>query len=188
MSMYEFMLLILEKIFEAIYFALFLIFGKNIKEKRLLFILIMIFEYLALKQFIHFNILFQLIYTFMSYVNLKVLYKEKAQVTDIFLFAVASIVLMLICGLSYGIIQGWQGFKNYFTALILSRTLLVLFLMLFANRINAYYKKLCSVWNKHTNKNKIKSLTIRNISIILFNVMFYILNLVMGLYLIIGKR
>ena len=76
--MNEIVLILFEKVLEAIYFSLFLIIGKNIKEKRLLFIGIMIFEYLMLKHFIQFNVWFQIIYTFMAYVNLKVLYREKA--------------------------------------------------------------------------------------------------------------
>ena len=56
--------ILLGQIPEAIYFALFLIYSKNIKNKRLLFIILMIVEYIILKQFIHFNIWFQVLYTF----------------------------------------------------------------------------------------------------------------------------
>ena len=48
--------LFLGQIPEAVYFALFLIFTKNLKEKRVLFIILMIGEYLLLKSFIHFDI------------------------------------------------------------------------------------------------------------------------------------
>ena len=102
--------LLLENILEAIYFSLFLIIGKGLKEKRLLFIIIMIFEYLILKCIIKYNVWFQIIYTFMSFVNLKVLYKDKAQITDIFLFAIASIILILV-GLGCGAFQIYFGVK-----------------------------------------------------------------------------
>lgn len=184
----DIILLFLEKILEAVYFSMFLLIGKNIKEKRLLFTIIMILEYLMLKNFIKYSVYFQLAYTFMSYANLKVLYKEKAQVTDVFLFTAGSIILMIICGLSFFMIQGWKSFNNYLTALILSRTLMFLFFIIFSNKIYNIYKKVYSLWNRHNYKNKMKSLTIRNISIILFNLMFYIINLAMGLYLIIGGR
>ena len=42
------LMLFLEKVCEAIYFSLFLIYGKNLKEKRILFIGIMIFECLMI--------------------------------------------------------------------------------------------------------------------------------------------
>ena len=41
---------------EAIYFALFMIFAKDLKEKRILYILLMVIEYLLLKHFIKYNI------------------------------------------------------------------------------------------------------------------------------------
>nr|DAO24529.1 MAG TPA: hypothetical protein [Caudoviricetes sp.] len=50
--------LLLENILEAVYFSLFLIIGKGLKEKRLLFIIIMIFEYLILKCVIKYNVWF----------------------------------------------------------------------------------------------------------------------------------
>ena len=47
--------LLLGQIPEAIHFALFMIFTKQLKEKRVLFVLLMIIEYLLLKSFIKFS-------------------------------------------------------------------------------------------------------------------------------------
>ena len=173
--MEELILIFLEKVLEVIYFSMFLLIGKNIKEKRLLFTVIMILEYLMLKHFIKYSVYFQLAYTFMSYVNLKVLYKEKAQITDIFLFMASSLLLIAISGvfalLAYFVI------KNYYISLILSR--IVLFLILFIGKtiIKDKYKDFCSLWNRHNKPKKIKSLTLRNISITIFNFMFWLINL-----------
>lgn len=166
---------VLVKLAEPIYFSLFLIIGKNIKEKRLLLTCIMIIQYLLLMQIFPFNIWFQLIYTFMSFVNLKVLYKEKAQVTDIFLFAFASILVVIISIISYAIIN--FTIKDYYIALIFNRILMFLFLYLCRNSIKSKYKEFCSLWNRHNNPKKIRSLTLRNISIIAFNLMFWLLNI-----------
>ena len=155
--MNEIILVLLEKVCEAVYFSLFLIIGKNIKNKRLLLIGIMIFEYLALKHFLYYNVCFQLAYTFMGFVNLKVLYREKAQVTDIFLFMVASIILILLSAFTY------------ITAM-------------------HTYKSFCSLWNRHNNPNKIISLTLRNISIIILNLMFCIINFGLVITIYMGER
>lgn len=173
--MNEFLLIILEKVFEAVYFSLFFIFGKNLKKKRLLLIAIMIFEYLLLKNFIKYNIWFQISYTFMSYLTLKILYKQKAQITDIFLFVSASIILMIICFI-FALFQILFGVK-YSLLLVLNRFFTILFLVLIKNKINYLYKKYYALWNKHNYKDKIKSLTLRNISIVIFNLMFYIINI-----------
>lgn len=174
---------ILEKVFEAVFFALFLIFGKKLKEKRLLFIGIMIAEYLILKHFIKFNVYFQLAYTFMTFLTLKVLYKEKAQITDIFLFMSASLIIITVSVIAY--IPLHLIFKNnvvyfwYIVVLIINRIILAIILYLIKDKINVIYKKFYTRWNrpKHFNNAKIKSLTLRNISIIIFNLMFYIINI-----------
>lgn len=88
--------LLLGQIPEAIYFALFMILVKNIKEKRVLFTILMILEYVVLKLAFPFNMWFQVTYTFMTYIILKILYKEKSQIIDIFTFSIGSIILILI--------------------------------------------------------------------------------------------
>lgn len=187
----ELILLFLEKIIEAIYFAIFLIIGKNIKNKKLLFIGIMVFEYLMLKHFISFSVYFQLAYTFMVYVTLKVLYKEKAQITDIFLFMSSSLLLIGISFISYMpffiITNGNVGLKEYIIALTMNRLLLCFSITLGRKLIKDGYKKFCTLWNRHAIPNQIKSLTLRNISIITFNLMFWLINLGMTFALVNGR-
>lgn len=169
--------LISAKLLEPIYFSLFLIIGKDLKNKRILLTCIMIFEYIMLTSLIRFNVTFQFIYTFMSFVNLKVLYREKAQITDIFLFAAASVILIILSIITY--MTSKITYDNYFISLVLNRILLFLFLYLSRNKIRVLYKKFYSHWNRHNNPKAIKSLTLRNISIIIFNLMFWVINLCM---------
>lgn len=171
----EIIRLISAKFLEPIYFSLFLIAGKDLKEKRLLFTIIMIFEYVMLKQFIKFDVVFQFIYTFMSFINLKVLYKEKAQITDIFLFAAASIILIAISAFTY--LTCIFTYKNYYVSIIINRIMIFGFVYFCKNNIRKVYKKFYKYWNRHNNPKAIKSLTLRNISIISFNLMFWIINL-----------
>lgn len=185
--MEELILIFLEKVVEAIYFAMFLLIGKNIKNKKLLFIGIMVFEYLALKYFIKYNVWFQIIYTFMSFVTLKVLYKNKAQVTDIFLFTASSVVLILISILCSSIVIITQIYSLYYIMLIVNRVMMFLFLFIFKDKIKRTYYKFMEHWNKHTKPNTIKSLTLRNISIIVFNISFYVINSYM-IYAIITRK
>lgn len=92
------------QILEAIYFALFMIFTKRLKNKCILFTILMIAEYILLKQFLHYTMWFQVLYTFITFLILKVLYKQQAQITDIFTFMIGSFILMLISGVPYVII------------------------------------------------------------------------------------
>lgn len=159
---------------EPVYFSLFLIIGKNIKNKRLLLIGIMIIQYVLLMRVFPFNIWFQFIYTFITFVNLKVLYKEKAQVTDIFLFMIASIILIITSALTYGIV--YFTLRDKIWLQLINRTMIFLILFIFKDKIRNGYSNFCSLWNRHNNPKKIRSLTLRNISIIVFNLMFCLIN------------
>ena len=179
--MKEFLYQVLVQLPEPVYFSLFLIIGKNIKEKRLLLMGIMIMQYLLLMHIFPFNIWFQLIYTFMSFVNLKVLYKEKAQVTDLFLFTAASIILVATSISCYGLI--YITIRQYIWVLITNRILIFAILYLGKNKIRSLYKKFCSLWNRHNNPKKIRSLTLRNISVIIFNLTFWLMNFLIIFFL-----
>ena len=174
-SILEIMRFISAKFVEPIYFSLFLIIGKDLKNKRLLLTCIMIFEYYMLTEIIYFNVWFQFIYTFIVFVDLKFLYKEKAQITDIFLFAASSIILIGISIFTY--LTALFTYKNYMVSLIINRILIFLFLFLNKNNIRKLYKKFYSYWNRHNNPKALKSITLRNISVISFNLMFWIINL-----------
>lgn len=113
----------------------------------------------------------------MTYVNLKVLYKDKAQITDIFLFAVSSVILVIIsilCGLIL-----FNKPELYILMLIINRLLMFGFIFIFKNKISNTYNEIIKYWNRNEKHKKIRSLTLRNISIITFNLMFYIINLCM---------
>lgn len=170
--------LLLGQIPEAIYFSLFMIFTKQLKEKRILFIILMILEYVLLKQFINFNIWFQIAYTGITFVILKVLYKEKSQITDIFTFTISSIILISIDLILYFTIGTLT--QNYMLFVILDRITLYTILFLLRNKlpkIQGIYKKL---WNRNDKvKKKMKSTTFRCLNIVLFNFTFYTINLMM---------
>ena len=180
MNLYE---IFLGQVPEAVYFALFLIFTKSLKEKRILFITLMTVDYLLLKSFIHFDVWFQISYTIMTYAILKVLYKDKAQITDIFTFGIASIALILICIISAVALQ-----FNFMIGAILSRILPFVFLLLMHKRLCKVQNVYKRFWNRNTNNGKlVKSVTFRSINLVLFNAMFYIINFGMIYALVLRK-
>jgi len=161
---------------EAIYFSLFMIFTKDLKEKRLLYTALMIIDYLLIMTFIKYNIWIQVLYTFTSFITLKVLYKEKAQITDVFTFTIASIILILIsflCGILY-----INHVFDYIACAVINRIILLIFVLAFRKKlpkIQTLYKKL---WNRNDKvEKKIKSTTFRSINVVIFNMIFYIIHL-----------
>lgn len=165
--------LLLGQIPEAIYFALFMIFTKQLKEKRVLFVLLMIIEYLLLKSFIKYNIWFQIAYTAFAFLILKILYKEKVQITDVFTFSISSLILIVVSIISFILCNGEMILGS-----IINRTILIIFLIFFYKKLPRIQKLYKRLWNRNDKeKKKIKSATFRSLNVIMFNIMFYIINI-----------
>lgn len=164
--------LLLGQIPEAIYFALFIIFTKQLKEKRILFTFLMVLEYIFLKHFLTYTIWFQVLYFVLAYIIIKILYKDEGHVTDIFTLGIASITIIFIGVFSYFVSLG-----NMLIGNLINKALLFLLLILLRHKlpkINNLYKKL---WNRSKYKYKIKSTTFRAVNVFVFNISFFIINL-----------
>jgi len=164
--------LLLGQIPEAIYFALFMIFVKDLKERRLLFTILMVIEYTLLLHAMPYSIYAHVGFFITTYILLKILYKEKAQIIDVFTLGIASIILIISSILSFIISS-----QNVILATIINRAMLFTFLFIFNYRLNNIQKLYKRIWNRDKNKTKIKSTTFRSINLVLFNIAFYVLNL-----------
>lgn len=165
--------LLLGQIPEAIYFALFMVFTKRLDKKRGLFTILMIIEYVLL--FIPtLSIWSHILYFVMSYIVLKLLYKEKSQITDIFTLGIASIILMIISTICYPIAQ---LINNMIIGNFIQKVSLFIFLFTTKSKlpkIQSAYKKF---WNRNDKIPKpMKSVTFRCINLVLLNIMFYLIN------------
>ena len=108
----------------------------------------------------------------MTYMTLKVLYKETSQITDIFTFGIASLVL-IICS----IISGGLYLLNPIIGIISSRVLPFMIIFIFRNKLYSIQKLYKCYWNRNDKvKTKIKSTTFRCLNVMIFNLMFYIIN------------
>ena len=85
--------LLLGQIPEAIFFALFMIYAKSLKDKRVLFTILMVVEYLLTKYSFQYSWLFHITYMICVFLTLKMLYKEKSQVTDVFILLIGYMIL-----------------------------------------------------------------------------------------------
>lgn len=169
--------LLLGQIPEAIYFALFMIFTKQLKEKRIFFTFLMVLEYVLLKLIFPFNIWFHVTYTFTTYITLKLLYREKSQITDIFIFSISGISLLSIsalCGALYA-----NGILPYTFCLIINRVCLFTLLLTLRNKLKYIQNLYKTLWNRNDRlkKRKMKSTTFRSINVFAFNLIFYIINI-----------
>ena len=159
---------------EVIYFSLFLIFTKNLKNNRIVLFILLLIGYILLKIIFPLNIYFQICFTLYVPLVLRLLYKRKFHISDIFIFAYSSIFLILI-GCISALIHCITN--NYILAFIVNRILMFLILFLLKDKLNKTYKWAISQWNRNYERpNKIKAITIRQICVISLNIMIFILN------------
>ena len=166
--------LLLGQIPEALYFALFIIFAKRIKEKRILFTVLMVLEYLLLINIFKYDVKFHISFIAMIYLMLKVLYNEKAQITDIFIVLVSYLFLGITSALCFFICN-----KNALIASIVNRLLIFGFIFAMNNKLYKIQKIYKLFWNRNKDKKIMKSATFRSLNVVLFNLTFYVINIVM---------
>lgn len=160
---------------EVLYFTLFLIYVKNIKEKKIkLFILISI-AYFVCALIYNYKTLYYIGFIVSIYIILKILYKEKTQIIDIFIISIPMSFIFVISFICYLFVK--NDLSNYYLLYIIDRIVLYSTLI-FKNKLNLAYKKYCKLWNRNDKmKRPLKSITLRNISLMSINFIIFFMNL-----------
>lgn len=161
---------------ETLYFTLFLIFAKDIKEKKIKLFLLISLSYILCIMTIRYKLLLYVIFIFSMYLILRILYKKKALITDIFLFAISMTYLVIISYLFY--IPMMKYNVDSFIYYLGMRIFLFLPIIFLKNKINKIYKTYCKFWNRNDKeKRPIKSITLRNISLMSINLLIILINI-----------
>ena len=164
--------LIIGQIPEAIYFSLFMIYAKGIKEKRILFTILMVAEYLLLKYSFPYNWFFQIGYMITTFLTLKILYKEKSQIIDLFILLISYITMIISSAICFIIFK-----PNTLLATIINRIIIFYLIYIFKDKLIKMQKLYKKFWNKSNIPNKIKTTTFRSLNIVIFNVVYFIINI-----------
>lgn len=161
---------------DAVYFTMSLIVAKNIKEKRWILFLLICISYAGLVMITRYNTMCYFLFIFILYGILMIIYKDRTQITDVFLIVFSAVYLSILSIVCY------FATDNYIVSTILNRILL--FLPFIGKKyIRKLYVKYNNSWNRNDAvKRKIKSITLRIISVVSFCSMIYFINLVV-LYL-----
>lgn len=161
---------------EVLYFTLFLIHTKNIKEKRIKLFLFVSLAYFLCMFIQQYKVIYYILFIALVYIILKILYKQKTQIIDIFVFSLSSIYMTLLASVSFVLLK--EDLSNYYLLYIISRILLFV-PFIFRKHFNILYKKYCKLWNRNDKENRpIKSITLRNVSLIVINFTIFIINIV----------
>ena len=159
---------------EILYFTKFIEYSKNLKEHKIKFFILMTIVYVLCILLSQYKILYYVAFIFLSYLAMKVIYKNKVQIIDIFVFSVAFAYVALngfICSLFFK-----NDLSNYYIITIINRfTLFIPFI--FKKYFNKLYEKYKALWNRNDKiKRPVKSITLRNISLISLNIFIFLLN------------
>ena len=167
--------IILGQLPEAVYFAIFMILVKGLKEKRFIFTISMVIEYLLVLNILPYSIWSYVLYFVLSFLLLKMLYKDKSNVTDIFTMGIASVIIIIVSIFSYFIVSLFS--TNVIIGNLCQKVILFFIILVYKSylpKINNIYKKL---WNRSKHSYKIKSTTFRVLNLIVFNFSFVVINL-----------
>lgn len=160
---------------DSLYITLFIIKTKDIKNRIIPLYLSILVGYILFIMLLRFNLMLYLCYIVHIYVTLKILYKVK--IPDIFII-IASYVYLILCNVIGALFMPIA----YNLGLIINKVVLFM-IFIFSNKLNKVYINYLKNWNRH-NGGKIKSITLRNISLFSTNIMLIILDVCMLLAVI----
>lgn len=162
---------------EVLYFTLFICFTKNIKEKRIKLFLLISLAYILCMFIQRYKVVYYVLFIALIYLILKLLYKEKVQIIDVFVFSVSFSYICIISFIFSRFLV--ENLSNYYIIMLINR-IFIFVPLLFKNRFNKIYNYYNILWNRSKNKNEkrpIKSITLRNLSLILLNLLIFFINL-----------
>lgn len=160
---------------EVLYFTLFITYTKNLKEKRIKLFLLLSISYFLCVLIQQWTIFFYLLSIVLFYIDLKFIYKNKVQIIDVFIISISCFYITFLSFLLIFLVK--QDMSNYMYIYLLDKILLFI-PFVFKNKFNKAYKKYCEFWNRNDyRKRPIKSITLRNISLILLNGIILFMNI-----------
>lgn len=166
---------------EILYFFFFCISIFQLKNKKIFLLLYTIIVYLICIIVKKYELLYYILFIVLLYVGLKIIYKGKMHISDLFIIAFGFAYLVTAYNISYLISNG--TYERYYMAIGVSRVLLFL-PFIFYKSLNSIYRKYQVLWDKPQKQEKriLKSITLRNICLIsLFTFILILYVLVIGI-------
>lgn len=159
-----FLSIIIGMIPEVLFFTLFISYSKDLKQKKKSLFILIVIAYILCIMINRYQYTYYIVMILMIFLILKVLYKEKIQIVDLFLVTISIVYVMLISFISFKMFGNNENY--YYIALIINK-LLIFLPLFFKRKLHNIYEKYLLLWDRNKSKErKVKSITIRNLSII----------------------
>jgi hypothetical protein len=153
---------------DVLYYFIYIKQIKDIKTKSILFFTLLMIAFIIRNMF--YNLYTYILFDILIYLMIKKLYKS--QINDMFIIVFLETYMLILSLLSFNLIH------NYIIGFLIYRILLFLPL-LFVNKIKSMYKNYTMLWNRHNIPNKIKSITLRNISLVVLNITIILMYIIL---------
>lgn len=150
---------------EVLYITLMTSYLEGIETKRIRLFVLNSFGYIVLIMVCRFELIFYIAYIIYLYWVLKLMFK--VQITSFFMI---SVVFSSIAWISFVC----SFYPNYYVGYVISRIMLAI-IYLFRDNFYILYKRYGACWNRNTT-HKIKSITLRNCSLVFINAMIIVVN------------
>ena len=158
---------------DVIFLSLFIIYSKKIQTRRVIFFILLLIDYIVTLIIFKYQTLFYILFIVIEYIILRLLYKKEIQLIDSFVITIPFLILFLMSCIYYFLIP------NYMLACILEKITILIMIFLIKNKINIAYKTYRHLWNRTKEEaRKIRSITLRNISLILMYIFIFLSDLV----------
>ena len=161
---------------DVLFFILFIINTKQIKDKKIILGICITIAYILCIMIKQYITLYYLSFILLVYIILYLLYRKETQFIDILVFSVATIYLSFVGFICSIFIK--SDLSNYYFVLIINRILLFI-PFIFKSKFNYLYEKYKKLWNRNDKEKRLlKSITLRNISLISLNIFIFIMNII----------
>ena len=152
---------IMGSILQPLYTCLFILNTKKLKEKRISFIILTILDYILIQYSLSFNVGVNsdILFAIIMYLNLKLIYLDKARITDMVTFIISEIILGIVNICSYLILG------ETIIGLVFALIIPLLIVIAIKNKLGSIENFYNKYWNRKNGKTKIKSITVRGISL-----------------------
>jgi len=150
---------------------------KNIENSQVYFFIGIIISFILSSILISFNYYLQIylyiIFAVFIFLTAKILYKEKIHLLD---FLVIGYIILLATSISIPFALLYKNGLISYTIFFLITRIFMIFIMFFIGRLNLnkYYNLFLELWDRRDD-GRIKAITVRNVSLVIFNIGLYII-------------
>lgn len=160
---------------DSIFITFFIIMIKQIRNKRIILFILISLSYAICMVVKRYDIVYYILFIVLIYFSIYLLYKDKSNITDTFLIGFSLLYMFLTSLIASSFMK--DNLENYYICLLFNKVLLII-PFIFSSKIRTIYNKYNEYWDRNDNeKRPIKSISVRNISLILLNVLMFFIYL-----------